>query len=56
MPHPQHLLLRALIHLRTLLTSILRGFQQRLHGKCIRIDVKIPGGVNAYIIDLRGER
>ncbi len=22
----------------------------------IRVDVKIPGGVNAYVIDLRGER
>jgi len=22
----------------------------------IRVDVKIPGGVNAYMIDLRGER
>ena len=22
----------------------------------VRVDVKIPGGVNAYIIDLRGER
>lgn len=22
----------------------------------VRVDVKIPGGVNAYVIDLRGER
>ena len=22
----------------------------------IRVDVKIPGGVNAYVVDLRGER
>ena len=22
----------------------------------IRVDVKIPGGVNAYVIDLRGDR
>lgn len=22
----------------------------------VRVDVKIPGGVNAYVVDLRGER
>jgi hypothetical protein len=34
------------------------------HGSCfnafsrvdIRVDVKIPGGVDAYVVDLRGDR
>jgi len=38
--------------------------EQELMGSCfnafsrvdVRVDVKIPGGVEAYVIDLRGER
>ena len=47
-----------------LITSSVRPEINNLVGSCfnafsrvdIRVDVKIPGGVNAYVIDLRGER